>query len=509
MFGKENNLLRHNMTSTATTASPVLVGGSERMHDVAGGLDHPTSHHHTSRSARARSTKSPIQKLLARMTHIMSPLSTDPCNDLDKDEFTQQQSFEEIIVNPGQRNSFYQFLRSTDIPQGSYLQSFEFLCLCRELREWTGRTSYTRSTTRVKVLRKYIYQTFLREGSPQQLDLSGEMRKTAERSRVFDDIYRFVSSSLVQKGLVRAYTESHYNHSVWEEDEWNLFKSLSLGGPSHHHGGRNRALHFGGSEAASSIASSNSSTFSSSYRNQVIGSGPASDVSALASEIQSIASSKSSSSKSSSGSNASAAFDKFYSQKHAPKKSRSKNVVITPAKLMEELLPKLNVVELEQNLRIQNYGAIDCGPPGADTPTVLRNRGPTAGDSPPTDHHLSTTTQANNATEIREEDEEEGAMSCEETWDNTTKSEVGEIQLAYTFSSDSMCYGKVLPGTSITLRQFKEVVSWASCDDSTRYFFKRQIPGLGEIHNEVTDDLAVLPFWSQNTIVGRVVRGPD
>eukprot|EP00116_Pleurobrachia_bachei_P005579 sb/3465841/ len=328
MFGKDN---RHNMTvtSTATTASSVLVGGSERMHDVAGGVGHQTSssHHHTSsgRSGRsgARSAKSPIQKLLARMTSIMSPLSTDPCTDFDKDEFTQQQSFEEIIVNPGQRNSFYQFLRSTDISQGSYLQSFEFLCLCRELREWTGRTTYSRST-RVKVLRKYIYQTFLREGSPQQLELSGEMRKSAERSRVFDDIYRFVCTTLVQKGLVRSYTESHYNHSVWEEDEWNLFKSLSLGGPSHHSGSRNRALHFGGSEAASSVASSVSSTFSSSYRNQVIGSGPSSDVSALASEIQSIASSKSSSSKSSSGSNASAAFDKFYSQKHAPKKSRSK-----------------------------------------------------------------------------------------------------------------------------------------------------------------------------------------
>jgi len=174
---------------------------------------------------------------------------------------------------------------------------------------------------------------------------------------------------------------------------------------------------------------------------------------------------------------------------------------------MEELLPKLNVVELEQNLRIQNYGAIDCGPPGADTPAVLRIREPTAGDSPPplTADHVTATQPA---AEIREE--EEGAMSCEETWDNnTTKSEVGEIQLAYTFCSDSMCYGKVLPGPTITLRQFKEVVSWAPCDESTRYFFKRQIPGLGEIHNEITDDSAILPFWSQNTVVGRVVRGPD
>eukprot|EP00116_Pleurobrachia_bachei_P007786 sb/3468048/ len=238
------------------------------------------------------------------------------------------------------------------------------------------------------------------------------------------------------------------------------------------------------------------------------------------------------------------------------------NVIITPEKLMEELLPKLNVVELEQNLRMQNYGALDCGPPvsktcffnsknstlliiiysnssgyfshqttnmiivqregervserknserierereqGADTPAVLRNREPTAGDSPPhTADHL-TDTQPNN-----EMEEEEGAMSCEETWDNNTssKSEVGEIQLAYTFCSDSMCYGKVLPGPTITLRQFKEVVSWASCDDSTRYFFKSQIPGFGEIHNEVTDDSAILPFWSQNTVVGRVILG--
>ena len=30
---------------------------------------------------------------------------------------------------------------------------------------------------------------------------------------------------------------------------------------------------------------------------------------------------------------------------------------------MEELLPRLNVIEQEQNLRLQNYGALDEGPP--------------------------------------------------------------------------------------------------------------------------------------------------
>ena len=45
---------------------------------------------------------------------------------------------------------------------------------------------------------------------------------------------------------------------------------------------------------------------------------------------------------------------------------------------------------------------------------------------------------------------------------------VGEIQLAYTINSDSTQYGKMVPGPTLTLRQFKDVVSWAAPDASTK-----------------------------------------
>ena len=36
--------------------------------------------------------------------------------------------------------------------------------------------------------------------------------------------------------------------------------------------------------------------------------------------------------------------------------------VVNPAKLMEELLPRLEIISLEQSMRVQNFGSLDQGP---------------------------------------------------------------------------------------------------------------------------------------------------
>jgi len=399
---------------------------------------------------------------------------------------------------------------------------------------------------------------------------------------------------IIQQNVVKSFVESHYYQTMWEDEEMdcNLFKALSLGGAASLHTSRSKP--FAGGSVGSSDPSSCSSSVSGYSRSNFFGDGLSSEGSStILSGIQSISSSKSGSSKSSTGSNASAAFDKYYSSKNSQMKSNKKKGVVIPAKLMEELLPRLEIVSLEQSMRVQNFGSLDQGPHGGDTPVVVLMRTkereggegpvdmgslnhmthhslpqqmvslpysqpqqqaplfqpphqPTTGlapaaqhTSPPVQHSAPPAQQPEKQLCQRERsastqsveamvcDEEEAVITepsehpVRSSWTEPTAqagsgqarpsdpNRVPDIQIAYTYSTDSICYVKVLPGPQVTLQQFKEVVAWNNPSPNARYFFKRQLPGIGEVHEEINQDSLSLPFWAPNTIFGRVERGLD
>jgi len=569
------------------------------MHDVA-------SLGTSERKHRSYHPKSALQKLLSMVEPIMRPLTIE-LYETEKEEYaSSQHSIDEIICHAGQRNSFQQFLRARETESCSFVKEFQFLCLCKEFREWGDKLQY--GPYRIRVLANYIYHNFIREGGAQSLAVSDVIRRNIERMRngvgkviptLFEEAYQYVSMVIIQQNVVKSFVESHYYQTMWEDEEMdcNLFKALSLGGAASLHTSRNKP--FAGGSVGSSDPSSCSSSVSRYSRSNFFGDGLSSEASsAIVSEIQSITSSKSGSSKSSTGSNASAAFDKYYSSKNSQMKSNKKKGVVNPAKLMEELLPRLEIVSLEQSMRVQNFGSLDQGPHGGDTPVVvlMRNKErdgneegpvdmgslnhmthhslpqqmgnlpysqpqqqtsslfqpssqPTTGplpavqhSSPPTQHSAPHTrpvkqqclrerSASTQSVEAMVCDEEEAVIRPEPSeqptrpaWtEQTTQgthtgsgqvrssdpNRVPDVQIAYTYSTDSICYVKVLPGPNVTLQQFKEVVAWNNPSPNSRYFFKRQLPGIGEVHEEISLDNSALPFWAPNTIFGRVERGLD
>jgi len=562
------------------------------MHDVA-------SMGSSERKHRSYHPRSALQKLLSMVEPIMRPLTIE-LYETEKEEYaSSQHSIDEIICHAGQRNSFQQFLRARETESCSFVKEFQFLCLCKEFREWGDKLQY--GPYRIRVLANYIYHNFIREGGAQSLALSDVIRRNIERMRnsvgkvnsaLFEEAYQYVSMVIIQQNVVKSFVESHYYQTMWEDEEMdcNLFKALSLGGAASLHTSRHKP--FAGGSVGSSDASSCSSSVSRYSRTNFFGDGLSSEASsAIVSEIQSIASSKSGSSKSSTGSNASAAFDKYYSSKNSQMKSNKKKGVVNPAKLMEELLPRLEIISLEQSMRVQNFGSLDQGPHGGDTPVVvlMRNKEREGEEEGPVDmgslnhmtHHSlpqqmvtstlqpftqppqqpppssslypssarpsdkqqcvrerSASTQSVEAMVCDEEEpvvrqpEQHVAMQPEQqpseqparpAWtEQTTQQSTGsgqarssdpnrapDVQIAYTYSTDSICYVKVLPGPNVTLQQFKEVVAWNNPVPNSRYFFKRQLPGIGEVHEEISLDSSSLPFWAPNTIFGRVERGLD
>lgn len=636
------------MNTTCESTVGVLIGASERLHDVA-------SRGPTSDRKNKNCPKSALQKLLSMVEPIMRPL-TNELFEGDKEEYsTTQHSIDEIISCTGQRNSFQQFLRARETPSCSFVKQFQFLCLCKEFREWHEKPQY--GPYRTRVLANYIFDNFIREGGAQSLVLSDVIRRNIERLRttdgkvlptMFEEAYQYVSMVIIQQNVVKSFVESHYYQTMtWDEEDLdcNLFKALSLGGTSSLHATRPKL--FAGGSVGSSDPSSCSSSLSRYSRSNVFGGGFGSEASSTSvSEIQSVSSGKTGSSKSSTGSNASAAFDKYYSSKNSQKKSNKKKGTVNPAKLMEELLPRLEVISLEQSMRLQNYGSLEHGPHGDDTPVVVRNKtievtgetvdmsaldhmthhslpqvmesfNPHPADGKPADlqsdnlqpltHHNATalhkpvslqhteiqsnpsaqfntlqlssvqipaapipvaqipvtqlptnqpaSTQlssaqcaAQAAAQIQtrrrtSSDQSVEAMVFEEqslVGDIPTPTQVWtqsaggcgqlpstehaplcvqsspappvnplpDIQIVYTFGSEGSCYGKAVTAAQVTLRQFKEVVAWGNCGPNTRYFFKRQLAGIGEVHDEITLEDAVLPFWAPNTIYARIQRDP-
>ena len=37
-----------------------------------------------------------------------------------------------------------------------------------------------------------------------------------------------------------------------------------------------------------------------------------------------------------------------------------------------------------------------------------------------------------------------------------------------------------------------------------RFFFKRQLPGIGEVYDEISHDNSPLPFWHANTVFAKI-----
>ena len=154
---------------------------------------------------------------------------------------TSQHSIGEIISCTGQRNSFQQFLRARETPSCSFVKEFQFLCLCKEFKEWHEKPQY--GPYRTRVLANYIFDNFIREGGSQALLLSDVIRGNIERMRtsdgkviatMFEEAYQYVSLVIIQQNVVKTFVESHYYQTMWDEEELdcNLFKALSLGGTS-------------------------------------------------------------------------------------------------------------------------------------------------------------------------------------------------------------------------------------------------------------------------------------
>lgn len=180
---------------------------------------------------------------------------------------SSQHSINEIICHAGQRNSFQRFLRARETESCSFVKEFQFLCLCKEFREWGDRPQY--GPYRVRVLANYIYHNFIREGGSQCLALSDVIRRNIERVRssvgkvnpaLFEDAYQYISMVIIQQNVVKSFVESHYYQTMWEDDEvdCNLFKALSLGGAASQLP-RNKSGGGGGSVGSSDPSSCSSS----------------------------------------------------------------------------------------------------------------------------------------------------------------------------------------------------------------------------------------------------------
>lgn len=92
---------------------------------------------------------------------------------------------------------------------------------------------------------------------------------------------------------------------------------------------------------------------------------------------------------------------------------------------------------------------------------------------------------------------------------DTTKSKSPAVCVAYTFNNDTMVYSKTLPGPSLTLGQFKEIIAWHNKQRNLRFLFKKKLEGIGEVNEDITEDTAYLPFWSGSTIVARIEEFGD
>jgi len=92
---------------------------------------------------------------------------------------------------------------------------------------------------------------------------------------------------------------------------------------------------------------------------------------------------------------------------------------------------------------------------------------------------------------------------------DTTKSKSPAVCVAYTFNNDTMVYSKTLPGPSLTLGQFKEIISWHNKQRNLRFLFKKKLEGIGEVNEDITEDSAYLPFWNGSTIVARIEEFGD
>ena len=182
---------------------------------------------------------------------------------------SSQHSIDEIICHAGQRNSFQQFLRARETESCSFVKEFQFLCLCKEFREWGDKLQY--GPYRIRVLANYIYHNFIREGGAQSLSLSEVIRRNIERMRssvgkvnpaLFEEAYQYVSMVIIQQNVVKSFVESHYYQTMWADEEMdcNLFKALSLGGAASLHTARGKP--FAGGSVGSSDPSSCSSSVS-------------------------------------------------------------------------------------------------------------------------------------------------------------------------------------------------------------------------------------------------------